>query len=87
MLKKYQLVTTSLSRYLSFILSCFSFVILLPCICRRLIGIRMCESKCLFSGSHGEVCSLEPLLTSQLIADHPLKGMIIAAMASFSKVC
>jgi hypothetical protein len=53
---------------------------------RRLIGIRTCESKCLFSGSHGEVCTLEPLLTSQLVADHPLKGLIIVAMATFSKV-
>ncbi|XP_016842298.1 vacuolar protein sorting-associated protein 8 homolog [Nasonia vitripennis] len=51
----------------------------------RTMGVRGCESKCLFSGSRGEVCSLEPLLLDEL-AIHPLKNYTLVAMATLSKV-
>ena len=52
---------------------------------RRTMGIRGCDSKCLFSGSRGEVCCLEPLLLHQLNS-HPLHGVVLVAMATLSKV-
>ncbi|XP_021918193.1 LOW QUALITY PROTEIN: vacuolar protein sorting-associated protein 8 homolog [Zootermopsis nevadensis] len=52
---------------------------------RRTMGIRGCDSKCLFSGSRGEVCCLEPLLLHQFNA-HPLHGVVLVAMATLSKV-
>ncbi|PIK60990.1 putative vacuolar protein sorting-associated protein 8-like [Apostichopus japonicus] len=53
---------------------------------RRVMGIRSCESRCLFSGSRGEVCTLAPLRTNFLVKDHPLKDMMLLAMATLSKV-
>ena len=55
------------------------------------------QSKCLFSGSRGEVCTIEPLLFSHqhdlLTADtndkldqHPLKSLYLVALATFTKV-
>jgi len=52
---------------------------------RRTMGVRGCDSKCLFSGSRGEVCSLEPLLLNQFTT-HPLHGVVLVAMATLSKV-
>lgn len=49
------------------------------------MGVRGCESKCLFSGSRGEVCTLEPLLLNH-IPSHPLKNYTLVAMATLSKV-
>ncbi|XP_048511434.1 vacuolar protein sorting-associated protein 8 homolog isoform X2 [Athalia rosae] len=51
----------------------------------RVMGVRGCDSKCLFSGSRGEVCTLEPLLLNQL-PNHPLKNYTLVAMATLSKV-
>jgi hypothetical protein len=51
----------------------------------RTMGVRGCESKCLFSGSRGEVCSLEPLLLDESPL-HPLKNYTLVAMATLSKV-
>ncbi|XP_012276200.1 vacuolar protein sorting-associated protein 8 homolog [Orussus abietinus] len=51
----------------------------------RVMGVRGCESKCLFSGSRGEVCTLEPLLLNDL-PTHPLKNYTLVAMATLSKV-
>ncbi|KAL7301163.1 hypothetical protein TKK_0006134 [Trichogramma kaykai] len=51
----------------------------------RTMGVRGCDSKCLFSGSRGEVCTLEPLLLDELAA-HPLKNYVLVAMATLSKV-
>ncbi|XP_012058541.1 PREDICTED: vacuolar protein sorting-associated protein 8 homolog [Atta cephalotes] len=51
----------------------------------RVIGIRGCDSRCLFSGSKGEVCTLEPLLLNNL-PSHPLKNYTLVAMATLSKV-
>ena len=53
---------------------------------RRLIGVRTCESRCLFSGSRGEVCAIEPLRMHHTVPDHPMKDVIILAMASLTKV-
>jgi len=49
------------------------------------MGVRGCDSKCLFSGSRGEVCCLEPLLLNQFTT-HPLHGVVLVAMATLSKV-
>lgn len=49
----------------------------------RRLGVRVSDSKCLFSGARGEVCCFEPLLYCQeLLGNH-----IIVAMATLSKVC
>ncbi|XP_059149378.1 vacuolar protein sorting-associated protein 8 homolog [Physella acuta] len=53
---------------------------------KRLIGVRTCESQCLFSGSRGEVCAIEPLHMNYTIKDHPMQDVMVLAMASFSKV-
>lgn len=55
------------------------------------------QSKCLFSGSRGEVCTIEPLLffhpqeslsseTNEKLEQHPLKTMFLVALATFTKV-
>ena len=51
----------------------------------RVMGVRGCDSRCLFSGSRGEVCTLEPLLLNHL-PSHPLKSYTLVAMATLSKV-
>nr|XP_022322565.1 vacuolar protein sorting-associated protein 8 homolog [Crassostrea virginica] len=53
---------------------------------KRLIGVRTCESKCLFSGSRGEVCVVEPLHMNLTIKDHPMQDVMVVAMATLSKV-
>lgn len=52
---------------------------------KRTLGVRGCDSKCLFSGSRGEVVALEPLLLHHL-SSHPLQGSVLVAMATLSKV-
>uniref|UniRef100_A0A1B0CC42 Peroxisomal multifunctional enzyme type 2 n=1 Tax=Lutzomyia longipalpis TaxID=7200 RepID=A0A1B0CC42_LUTLO len=49
----------------------------------RRLGIRGCDSRCLFSGARGEVCCLEPLIVNEV--DHPLKAFTIVALATLSK--
>ncbi|CAF93992.1 unnamed protein product, partial [Tetraodon nigroviridis] len=39
---------------------------------RRVMGMRSCDSRCLFSGSKGEVCSIEPLHAPPDFRDHPI---------------
>ncbi|XP_012165975.1 vacuolar protein sorting-associated protein 8 homolog [Bombus terrestris] len=51
----------------------------------RVMGVRGCDSRCLFSGSRGEVCTLEPLLLNHL-PSHALKNYTLVAMATLSKV-
>ncbi|XP_074642624.1 vacuolar protein sorting-associated protein 8 homolog [Tubulanus polymorphus] len=53
---------------------------------KRLIGVRTCESRCLFSGSRGEVCVIEPLHMNYQIKDHPMKDVLVLAMGTLSKV-
>lgn len=52
---------------------------------KRTMGVRGCSSKCLFSGSRGEVCSIEPLLLES-VSSHPLHGTVLVAMATLSKI-
>ncbi|XP_033214134.1 vacuolar protein sorting-associated protein 8 homolog [Belonocnema kinseyi] len=51
----------------------------------RVMGVRSCDSKLLFSGARGEVCTFEPLLLNELPI-HPLKNYTLVAMATLSKV-
>ncbi|XP_064597923.1 vacuolar protein sorting-associated protein 8 homolog [Liolophura sinensis] len=53
---------------------------------KRLIGVRTCDSRCLFSGSRGEVCIVEPLHMNLTIKDHPMQDVMILAMGTLSKV-
>lgn len=52
---------------------------------KRTLGVRGVETKCIFSGSKGEVCCVEPLLLNHLNS-HPLRGSILVAMATLTKV-
>ncbi|XP_065093057.1 vacuolar protein sorting-associated protein 8 homolog [Ochlerotatus camptorhynchus] len=49
----------------------------------RRLGIRGCDSRCLFSGARGEVCTVEPLLLGD--EEHPLKNYTLVALATLSK--
>lgn len=49
----------------------------------RRLGIRSCDSRCLFSGARGEVCTVEPLIISD--DSHPLKPYSLVALATLSK--
>lgn len=53
---------------------------------RRVMGVRTCESRCLFSGSKGEVCCIEPLHSKPELKDHPITQFSLLAMASLTKV-
>nr|XP_045621529.1 vacuolar protein sorting-associated protein 8 homolog isoform X2 [Procambarus clarkii] len=52
---------------------------------KRTMGLNSNESRCIFSGSRGEVCTIEPLLMSQFRAT-PFVETVILAMATISKV-
>nr|XP_002121576.1 vacuolar protein sorting-associated protein 8 homolog [Ciona intestinalis] len=53
---------------------------------RRLMGVRSCESRCLFSGSRGEVCAISTLHLNKNIADHPLRDRHMLAMGTLTKI-
>ncbi|KAM3606154.1 uncharacterized protein V6R79_011623 [Siganus canaliculatus] len=53
---------------------------------RRVMGMRSCDSRCLFSGSKGEVCSIEPLHAPPDFRDHPITHYSLLAMASLTKI-
>lgn len=48
--------------------------------------MRSCDSRCLFSGSKGEVCCIEPLRAPPDLRDHPITNYSLLAMASLTKV-
>ncbi|XP_070696841.1 vacuolar protein sorting-associated protein 8 homolog isoform X3 [Pempheris klunzingeri] len=52
---------------------------------RRVMGMRSCDSRCLFSGSKGEVCCIEPLRAPPDFRDHPITHYCLLAMASLTK--
>uniref|UniRef100_A0A7N8XFS7 VPS8 subunit of CORVET complex n=1 Tax=Mastacembelus armatus TaxID=205130 RepID=A0A7N8XFS7_9TELE len=52
----------------------------------RIMGMRSCDSRCLFSGSKGEVCCIEPLRTPPDFRDHPITHYSLLAMASLTKI-
>jgi hypothetical protein len=50
----------------------------------RRMGIRGCDSRCLFSGARGEVCTFEPLIVND--ESHPFQhSYTIVALATLSK--
>ncbi|XP_061644844.1 vacuolar protein sorting-associated protein 8 homolog isoform X3 [Phyllopteryx taeniolatus] len=53
---------------------------------RRVMGLRSCDSRCLFSGSKGEVCCIEPLRASPDFTDHPITHYSLLALASLTKI-
>ncbi|KAM4626129.1 vacuolar protein sorting-associated protein 8 homolog [Discoglossus pictus] len=53
---------------------------------KRVMGVRTCESRCLFSGSKGEVCCIEPLHSKAELRDHPITQYSLLAMASLTKI-
>ncbi|XP_063067910.1 vacuolar protein sorting-associated protein 8 homolog [Engraulis encrasicolus] len=53
---------------------------------RRVMGMRTCDSRCLFSGSKGEVCCVEPLHAGPELKDHPITQYSLLAMASLTKI-
>ncbi|XP_017287429.1 vacuolar protein sorting-associated protein 8 homolog isoform X3 [Kryptolebias marmoratus] len=53
---------------------------------RRVMGMRSCDSRCLFSGSKGEVCCIEPLRAPPDFRDHPITCYSLLAMASLTKI-
>ncbi|KAI7811514.1 vacuolar protein sorting-associated protein 8-like protein [Triplophysa rosa] len=53
---------------------------------RRVMGMRTCESRCLFSGSKGEVCCVEPLHAGPELKDHPVTQYSLLALASLTKI-
>ena len=53
---------------------------------KRTMGIRGYNSRCIFSGSRGEVCTLEPLSLVAQYPSHPLSDRTIVALATISKV-
>ncbi|XP_035266136.1 vacuolar protein sorting-associated protein 8 homolog isoform X1 [Anguilla anguilla] len=53
---------------------------------RRVMGVRSCDTRCLFSGSKGEVCCVEPLHSSPELKDHPITQYSLLAMASLTKI-
>ncbi|KAM3849822.1 vacuolar protein sorting-associated protein 8 homolog, partial [Diretmus argenteus] len=52
----------------------------------RVMGMRSCDSRCLFSGSKGEVCCIEPLHTPPDFRDHPIMHYSLLAMGSLTKI-
>ncbi|XP_056587442.1 vacuolar protein sorting-associated protein 8 homolog [Triplophysa dalaica] len=53
---------------------------------RRVMGMRTCESRCLFSGSKGEVCCVEPLHAGPELKHHPVTQYSLLALASLTKI-
>ncbi|XP_019737442.1 vacuolar protein sorting-associated protein 8 homolog [Hippocampus comes] len=53
---------------------------------RRVMGMRSCDSRCLFSGSKGEVCCIEPLRACPDFSDHPITHYSLLALASLTKI-
>lgn len=50
----------------------------------RRLGVRGCDSRCLFSGARGEVCTLEPFIVTD--ENHPLRhNYSLVALATLSK--
>ena len=52
----------------------------------RTMGVRGFNSRCIFSGSRGEVCTLQPLCLKAQYPNHTLASKNIVALATISKV-
>lgn len=54
---------------------------------RKLLNSRTCDSVCIFSGSRGEVCALEPLhVSAEVSPRHPAQEVSLLALATVTKV-
>ncbi|KAB7507360.1 Vacuolar protein sorting-associated protein 8-like protein [Armadillidium nasatum] len=53
---------------------------------RRTMGMNSNESRCIFSGSRGEVCTIEPLIMGHFLSLPPVIDTLIVAMATISKL-
>ncbi|CAN7990373.1 unnamed protein product [Ixodes hexagonus] len=53
---------------------------------RKVLNNRTCESVCIFSGSRGEVCAVEPLRVGQEIRHHPAHDVSLLALGTVTKV-
>ncbi|XP_078459941.1 vacuolar protein sorting-associated protein 8 homolog [Lampetra planeri] len=53
---------------------------------KRVMGVRTCESRCLFSGAKGEVCCIQPLWFPTNLKEHPMSQHFLLAMASLTKI-
>ncbi|CAL8367444.1 unnamed protein product [Gadus morhua 'NCC'] len=56
------------------------------CMSRRVMGMWSCDSRCLFSGSKGEVCCIEPLQTPPDLRDHHNTPYSLLAMGALIKI-
>lgn len=72
--------------FITLILCSSCVLCLLVLVSRRVMGMRSCDSRCLFSGCKGEVCSIEPLHAPVDFRDHPITHYSLLAMASLTKV-
>ncbi|GAB6028320.1 Vacuolar protein sorting-associated protein 8 [Chamberlinius hualienensis] len=52
---------------------------------KRVLAVRGCDSRCIFSGSRGEVCAIQVLNILHL-KNHPLQDYCIVALATLSRV-
>lgn len=53
---------------------------------RRVMGTRTCETRCIFSGSRGEVCAMEPLRMTPHFRNHPSQDVCLVALGTVTKV-
>ncbi|XP_064465584.1 vacuolar protein sorting-associated protein 8 homolog [Ornithodoros turicata] len=53
---------------------------------KKVLNNRTCESTCIFSGSRGEVCTMEPLRVTQNFPDHPAQDLFLLALGTVTKV-
>ncbi|KAL3213300.1 hypothetical protein MRX96_035534 [Rhipicephalus microplus] len=53
---------------------------------RKVLNSRTCDSVCIFSGSRGEVCAMEPLHVSPEVSRHPAQEVSLLALATVTKV-
>ncbi|GFT81859.1 vacuolar protein sorting-associated protein 8 homolog [Nephila pilipes] len=53
---------------------------------KRVMGTRTCETRCIFSGSRGEVCALEPLRMTPHFRSHPSQEVCLVALGTVTKV-
>ncbi|KFM79086.1 Vacuolar protein sorting-associated protein 8-like protein, partial [Stegodyphus mimosarum] len=53
---------------------------------KRVMGTRTCETRCIFSGSRGEVCAVEPLRMTPHFRNHPSQEVCLVALGTVTKV-
>ncbi|KAG8190625.1 hypothetical protein JTE90_017889 [Oedothorax gibbosus] len=53
---------------------------------KRVMGTRTWETRCIFSGSRGEVCAIEPLRMTPHFRNHPSQEVCLVALGTVTKV-